>query len=38
VILLAVAGSISSMLLQRYVIIVATSFGGRGRCWSDCSR
>jgi hypothetical protein len=28
VILLAVAGSISSMLLQRYVIIVATSFGG----------
>jgi len=28
VILLAVAGSISAMLLQRYVIIVATSFGG----------
>jgi Domain of unknown function (DUF4203) len=28
VILLAVAGSIGSMLLQRYVIIVATSFGG----------
>ena len=28
VILLAVAGSIGAMLLQRYVIIVATSFGG----------
>ena len=28
VILLAVAGSIGAMLLQRYVIIVATAFGG----------
>jgi|SRR5262245_30394815 len=28
VILLAVAGSVGAMLLQRYVIIVATSFGG----------
>src|SRR5882762_8520869 len=28
VILLAIAGSIGAMLLQRYVIIVATAFGG----------
>jgi hypothetical protein len=28
VILLAVAGSIGAMLLQRYVIIIATAFGG----------
>jgi len=28
VVLLAVAGSVGAMLLQRYVIIVATSFGG----------